>query len=132
MFSSMCSHTVITLLLYVMLASSSLSQVYFVILSQSHPHHKSIEEETRQMLKDCLKQNHVEQNQILVLHETPVKGGRTFFPLLPIIIKSASAGITFTKIHKNTFKLSQSLLMCISTSFQVLCAPESWSKYFLF
>lgn len=93
----LCSFKVfifITILVNVIVANSSLSQVYFAILSQTHSHHKKVGEKTKKNLEECLKENNLEENQILALHETPVKGGWTIFPLLPNIIRTARAGKT--------------------------------------
>jgi hypothetical protein len=71
-----------------------LSQVYFVILSQTHPRHVKIGNETKWKLEQALRQNEVsEPFKILALHESSVKGGWTLFPLLPIILENSNEDV---------------------------------------
>ncbi len=65
-----------------------LSDVVFVIVSQPHPYHATIADESKERLLNNLQKDGVQNPQVFSLHrDLPLHGGWTIFPLLPPLNK---------------------------------------------
>ena len=99
--------TLLTLLVSVtcdaVMSTSRFDDVVFVILSQSHPRHRKISDETKKILKQNLLQSGASNPRIFDLHnDFTVEGGWSVIPLLPFLNHHAEGSKWFVFLAENS------------------------------